>query len=117
MSEQPRNVDKSVAFILELVGGLMGYLGLGYMFAGKFKEGIIRLVVWLVIMIVGWVIVVALMMVLIGICFLPVLMIAQVLVPIWSAFQLKRELECYYPEQTGPMPPYYQQPPQGGYRR
>jgi len=111
MPDQLRNVDKSIAFILELVGGLFGYLGIGYMYAGMVREGVIRLVVWLIVMIVAWVTVVMLMYICIGICFLPFLVLAHILVPVWSAFRLKRELEYAYPEQPGPIPPYYQQPP------
>jgi hypothetical protein len=32
--------------LIELVGGIFGLLGLGYLYAGRTNDGLIRLVAW-----------------------------------------------------------------------
>lgn len=98
MADELKNVDKNIAFILELVGGLFGVLGLGYMFSGLITEGVVRLIVWLLIIAFAWVMVSILAYCLIGLCMMPFLIVAQVAVPIWSAFTIKNKLEEAFPE-------------------
>ena len=86
-----QRVDPNIAW-LELIG-LMGFLGIGYMVANKVQEGIMRLVLYLVLMTVGWIIVAALSVVLIGLCLIPVMLAIQVAIPVWSALELKKQLE------------------------
>src|SRR5258706_9224028 len=40
--------DPNTAFIIELIGGLFGFFGIGYMYAGKTNEGVGRLVAGIV---------------------------------------------------------------------
>ncbi|MBN1539262.1 MAG: hypothetical protein JW939_03890, partial [Candidatus Thermoplasmatota archaeon] len=97
MEDEIKDVDKNLAFVIELVGGLFGILGIGYMFSGLIKEGIIRLIVWIAIIVFAWVFISVLIMFLVGICFIPFMLAAQVGVPIWSAFSLKKRLEGAFP--------------------
>ncbi len=83
----------NTAFLIELVGGLVGLLGLGYMYAGRTSEGITRLVVWLITVAVMWTIVGLLMIVLVGFCLLLPAIVLQVGVPVWSALALKTDIE------------------------
>lgn len=46
--------DPGIAMIIEIVGGYLGLLGLGYIYAGYTIEGIIRLVAWPIILIVTY---------------------------------------------------------------
>ena len=98
MADKLKDVDKNIAFILELVGGLFGFLGIGYMFSGQITKGVIRLIVWLAILVVGWTMATILSYFIIGLCMMPFLALAQVGVPIWSAFQVKKELEESFPD-------------------
>lgn len=98
MEDEIKNVDKNLAFIIELVGGLFGILGIGYMFSGLIKEGIIRLIVWIAIIVFGWIFISVMIMLIVGLCFIPFMVIAQVGVPIWSAFSIRKRLEEAFPE-------------------
>ena len=98
MPEEIKDVDKNIAFILELLGGLLGYLGIGYMFSGQITRGVIRLIIWWIIMIFGWVFVAVLSMLFIGLCLIPFMLAAQIAIPILSAFQIKKELEESFPD-------------------
>lgn len=40
--------DPNTAFLIEFVGGFFGLLGLGYFYAGRTNDGVIRLIAWLV---------------------------------------------------------------------
>lgn len=96
MADEIRDIDKTVAFILELIG-IFGILGIGYMYAGLIKEGVIRLVLWIIILFVAWMVVLFMSMFYIGFCMMPLLMIAQVGVPIWSGFRIKKRLDESFP--------------------
>jgi len=98
MADEIKDVDKGVAFILELVLGLFGILGIGYFYAGDNTNGIIRLLVWIFILMFSWTFISIMMAFLIGFCFMPFMVVFQVAVPIWSAFSLKSKLEELYPE-------------------
>lgn len=88
-------VDPNVAW-LELLG-LFGFLGIGYLVAGRVNDGIIRLVVFWILLGIGWTVTALLTMVLIGFCLIPVMMLISLGVPIWSALELRKELEAQYP--------------------
>lgn len=45
--------DSGLALVLEILPGFFGFLGIGYMYAGYTKEGIIRLIGWWVILGIG----------------------------------------------------------------
>ena len=98
MTDELKDVDKGVAFVLELVLGLFGILGIGYIYAGDTTNGILRLVIWIAVLTFSWVFISILMVFIIGICFVPVMLILQIAVPIWSAMSLKSKLEELYPE-------------------
>ena len=84
--------DPNNAYIIELVGGLFGLLGLGYFYVGRTNDGIIRLLAFLVYNVIAWIIIGLLSAVLIGICFIPVQIMIQIGVSIWSANTLKKSL-------------------------
>ena len=84
--------DPNTAFIIELVGGFFGLLGLGYFYVGRTNEGVIRLIIWIVYDIIAAVAITVLLAVIVGIVCIPVQLIIQVGVPLWSANTLKKEL-------------------------
>jgi membrane protein insertase Oxa1/YidC/SpoIIIJ len=88
----PQPKDPDTAFLIELVGGFFGLLGLGYIYAGRTEDGIIRLIIWFIVIGGGWLLAVILTTVLIGCLLMPLLLAAQVGVPIWSASQLKKSM-------------------------
>jgi hypothetical protein len=84
--------DPDTAFLIELVGGFFGFLGLGYLWIGQTNDGLIRLIVWLIYNVVAWVAIGILMIVSLGCigCFCaPVQILIQIGIPIWSASTLK----------------------------
>jgi hypothetical protein len=84
--------DPNTAFLIELIGGFFGLLGLGYLWIGQTNDGLIRLVVWLIYNVVAWVAIVILLIVSLGCigCFcVPAQILIQIGIPIWSAFTLK----------------------------
>lgn len=82
------------AFLLEVVGGFFGLLGLGYLYAGDQQAGLIRLVGWWIVLFIMWSTVSLLTAILIGLCLIPVALIVQLLVPIWSASSLKARMQA-----------------------
>jgi hypothetical protein len=86
MTEQK---DPNTAFLIEMIGGFFGLLGLGYLWIGMTNDGLIRLIVWLVYNIVAWVVIVLLMVVIVGCLCAPIQILIQIGIPIWSAFTLK----------------------------
>lgn len=84
--------DANTAFLLELVGGIFGVLGLGYLYVGRTNDGVLRLVLWLLYNVIAYVSIVALAAAYVGCLCLPVQLAIQIGVPIWSASQLKKEL-------------------------
>ncbi len=84
--------DPDTAFLLELVGGFFGLLGLGHLYVGRTNDGLIRLVAWLLYNAAAWCLIVLTAVFIIGLCAIPVQLAIQIGVPIWSALKLKREL-------------------------
>jgi len=91
-----RNQKPESAFLIEFLAGIFGFLGIGYMYAAKTNDGVVRLVVWLVYTILAWVVIGLLTSTLIGIVFtvicVPVQLVLQIGVPLWSANRLKKQL-------------------------
>jgi len=85
--------DPNTAFLIELVGGFFGLLGLGYFYVERPNDGIIRLIAWLLYTIVAWIAVGTLTVFVIGVCCWPLQIVIQIAVPIWSAMTLKKSLE------------------------
>ena len=87
------NKDPDTALLIELVGGLFGFLGLGHFYVGRTNDGLVRLLVWFVFLAVGWTATALLSVILIGLLCIPVMGVAQLGIPIWSALSLKSDLE------------------------
>ena len=69
--------DANTAFLLELVGGFLGLLGLGYLYVGKTSDGVIRLIGWIVYDMIAFVTISLLLAVFIGIICIPIQLIIQ----------------------------------------
>jgi TM2 domain-containing membrane protein YozV len=89
---QTKSYDPNTAFLIELIGGFFGILGLGYLYTGRTNDGILRLIIWILYDIIAAVAITLLMTVFIGILCIPVQLVIQVGVPIWSASTLKNQL-------------------------
>jgi len=98
--DQLKDVDKNIAFILEFVGGFFGFLGIGHMYAGEINNGVVRLIVWMVVLWFSWIIVSFLTVCLVGLFLIPIVAAAQIGIPLWSAFDLKRRLDEAFPEKN-----------------
>ena len=98
MTDELKDVDKTVAFVLELVGGIFGILGIGHIYAGEVIKGVVILTLWIAFLTFSWVTISILSIFLIGLCCMPFMILAQFLVPLWSAFHLKNRLEEMYPD-------------------
>jgi hypothetical protein len=99
--EQAEPKDPDTAFLIELVGGFFGLLGLGFIYVGRTGDGLIRLIPWMIYLLVMYVIIVAAgttgigLIIAIPCCI--VQLAAQIGVPIWSASTLKREMLAQSP--------------------
>ena len=87
-----RKYDPNTAFIIELIGGFFGLLGIGYLYAGKTQDGILRLVIWLIYNVIVWTGILALSAIIIGVVCIPLQLVVQIAAPIWSAYELKKQL-------------------------
>jgi TM2 domain-containing membrane protein YozV len=81
--------DPNTVFLIELVGGLFGFLGLGYIYVGQTNDGILRLIVWFIYNIIAYIAITLLISIFIGLVCCPVQLIIQFAIPIWSASTLK----------------------------
>lgn len=112
--------DPNTAFLIELIGGLFGFLGLGYIYVGRTNDGIIRLIIFLVYNVIAWVAIAALSVVVIGCFCIPIQLIVQLGVAIFSANQLKSSMQAagypttstFTPSQYAPQMPQASNPPQ-----
>ena len=84
--------NPNTAFLIELVGGLFGFLGLGHIYAGRTGDGVLRLVLWLLYSWAAWIAIALLSAILVGLVCIPVQAIIQIAVPIWSATTIKNQL-------------------------
>ena len=91
-SYQAQPKDPNTAFLIELVGGFFGLLGLGYFYIGRSNDGIIRLIGWIIYDVIAFIVISALLTVLIGLFCLPFQLIIQVAIPLWSANALKKQM-------------------------
>jgi TM2 domain-containing membrane protein YozV len=89
-SPQPK--DPNTAFLIEMVGGFFGFLGLGYFYVGRTNDGVLRLLIWLAYGITAYIIITLLLAVIIGIICIPIQLVIQVGVPFWSANTLKNDM-------------------------
>ena len=88
----PRKYDPNTAFIIEMVGGFFGLLGIGYFYVGKSQDGVLRLVVWFIYNALAYIAIVLLSSILIGLVCIPFQLAIQIGVPLWSANTLKKQL-------------------------
>lgn len=91
--QQPK--DPNTTFLIELVGGLFGFLGLGYFYVGRNNEGITRLIIFLGYNLIAYTIIVIGGSLTIGVlaCICgPIQLIIQIAVAYWSANELKKQM-------------------------
>jgi hypothetical protein len=91
--------DVNTAFLLELVGGFLGLLGIGYLYSGRTNDGVIRLILWIIYDIIAGVTISLLLTVFVGFCCIPVQLVIQIGVPLWSANELKKKMDGRNPTQ------------------
>lgn len=84
--------DPNTVFLIELVGGFFGLLGLGYLYVGRTNDGLVRLIIWLLYNVCAYIAITILISVFIGIACCPFQLAIQIIVPIWSATTLKNQL-------------------------
>lgn len=84
--------DVNTAFLIELVGGFFGLLGIGYMYVGRTNDGIIRLILWIIYDVIAAITISLLLVVWVGIFCIPFQFAIQIGVPLWSANNLKNIL-------------------------
>lgn len=90
---QIQDKDPNTAFLIELVGGIFfGLLGLGHIYVGRTNDGILRLIIWLLYEIMAVIIISLLLAVVIGIICIPIQLVIQIGIPVWSAITLKNTL-------------------------
>lgn len=87
--------DSNLAFVIELVPGLLGFLGIGHMYAGNVLRGVALLLGWGVFLTLDFVLIFILGIATLGIgfCLLPLIGLFWLAGPIASAFWLKREMD------------------------
>lgn len=84
--------DPDTVFLIELVGGFFGLLGLGYMYVGRTEEGILRLAIWLLYNVVAYVTIALLSAIIIGCFLIPFQLAIQIVIPFLSANALKKSI-------------------------
>lgn len=87
-----RKYEPNTAFLVELVGGFFGLLGIGYIYVGRTNDGILRLVLWILYDMMAVVVISLLVALIVGIVCIPFQLAIQIGVPLWSATTLKNEL-------------------------
>jgi TM2 domain-containing membrane protein YozV len=92
--------DVNTAFLLELIGGFLGLLGIGYLYSGRTNDGVIRLILWIIYDVIAGVTISLLLTVFVGFCCIPVQLVIQIGVPLWSANELKKEMDGRNPVQN-----------------
>jgi hypothetical protein len=87
--------DPNLAFVLELLPGLFGFLGIGHMVCGSVGRGLALLVGWWVFLGISGlgVFVLGALTLGVGWCLFPILLLVYLLGPALSALWVKRELE------------------------
>ncbi len=88
----PQPKDPNTVFLIEMVGGFFGFLGLGYFYVGRSNDGILRLLLWIAYSVTAYIIITLLLAVVIGIICIPIQLVIQVGIPFWSANTLKNDM-------------------------
>ena len=84
--------DPDTAFLIELIAGFFGLLGIGYLYAGRTNDGILRLILWILYDIAAGVAISLLITVFVGCLCIPLQLAIQICVPLWSANELKKSM-------------------------
>jgi TM2 domain-containing membrane protein YozV len=87
--------DPNTAFLIELVGGLFGFLGLGYFYVGRTNDGLMRLIIFLIYNLIAYVIIVVGGSLTVGVlaCICgPIQLAIQIGAAYWSASELKKQM-------------------------
>lgn len=84
--------DQDTAFLIELVGGIFGFLGIGYIYSGLTNAGLIRLIGLWILNFILWSVIGVLTAVLIGLCLIPLPFILNIALAYFSAKDLKESL-------------------------
>lgn len=89
---QQTDKDPNTAFLIELLGGFFGFLGIGYMYGGKINDGVLRLILWIIYSFIAYIVIAVLVSLVIGIVCIPIQLLIQIGIPLWSANSLKNQL-------------------------
>jgi len=92
---QQQAKDPNTAFLIELVGGLFGLLGLGYFYVGRTNDGILRLILFLFYNLIVYAVIVFIATLtggILGCVCGPIQIVIQVAVAYWSANGLKTDM-------------------------
>ncbi len=84
--------DADTAFLIELIGGVLGFLGVGYIYSGLTNAGLVRLVgMWAL-----WAIFAVFATVTLGFgaCLAPIVWIGQIALAYFSANDLKKSIQA-----------------------
>jgi len=84
--------DPNTAYLIELIGGFFGLLGLGYIYSGRTQDGVLRLVLWMLYDIAAVVAITILLALVVGLVCIPFQLAIQIGVPLWSADKLKKAM-------------------------
>lgn len=88
--------DPDTTFIIELLAGIFGFLGVGYMYTGMTGAGVVRLIgnwIYIALIWIGFTIFSAITLGF-GACLFFVPMILQVALPILSAYELREAMKA-----------------------
>ncbi len=85
----------NTAFNLELFGGMFGLLGLGRLYLGQTRQGLIALSWWAIWLIACYLLINLLpsRVVAVLVC-LPLTLVGQIVIPFWLAIRFKRALRA-----------------------
>ncbi len=89
---RPTDKDPNTAFLLELIGGFLGFLGVGHIYIGQTNDGVLRLILWILYNVIAYITITLLISVFIGILCIPIQLVIQICVPLWSANNLKNQM-------------------------
>ena len=84
--------NPDTAFLLELLGGIFGFLGLGHIYAGRVGRGMIYMLLWWLYLVGSGLIISLLLSVVVGLCCIPFQLVLLIVVPFYSATTIRDEL-------------------------
>jgi hypothetical protein len=84
--------NPNTAFFLELIPGIFCLLGIGYIYAGKTKSGILRLIIWFLYQLSVGVFLYLVSFMMFGLLCIPFQFIILITVPVLDAIKLKKDI-------------------------